>query len=89
MSYCRFASVGSAREFGDEPSDLYVYLDCSGYFRCCACRITGMSGNWSYYSTDDMIAHVREHIAAGHAVPSDVIPRLEDERAENDAFISA
>jgi hypothetical protein len=95
MSYCRFASAETVAKFAggeygpDEPSDVYVYLDCGGWLACCACRIEGMSGRWEHYSTDAMIAHLRAHIAAGHTVPADVIPALEADRAENDAFIAA
>ncbi len=74
MSYCRLGA----------DSDVYVYLDCGGHLACCAC----LSDEWAHNSTDAMIAHLREHIAAGHDVPGDVIPALEADRAENDAYIA-
>lgn len=95
MSYCRFADDKTIALYAEqegidiERSDVYVYTDVGGWLACCACRITGMAGPWEHYSTDAMIAHLREHIAAGHAVPDDVIPALEVDREENDAFIAA
>ncbi len=75
MSYARF---------GWDGSDVYVYLHVGGYLCCCACSLTD---DWRHTSTDAMIAHLREHIAAGDTVPADVIPALDADREENDAFI--
>jgi hypothetical protein len=74
MSYCRFSHA-----------DVYVFLAVGGYLECCACRLD--ENNWTHASTDAMVAHLREHIAAGHVVPDDVIPALLADREENDAFI--
>lgn len=74
MSYCRFGEA-----------DVYVYLHVDGHLCCCWCRL---SDDWEHPSTDAMIAHLREHIAAGHYVPDDVIPELEADRQENDTFIA-
>ena len=41
-----------------------------------------------FTTTDDMIEHLRRHIAEGHTVPDDVIPDLEADREENEAFIA-
>ena len=67
MSYCRFGGW-------DEDSDVYVYADVSGAYCCCACRMQSMS----YFTpkAEEMAAHLREHLAKGHAVPSDVIPAI-------------
>jgi hypothetical protein len=73
VSYCRFSEA-----------DVYVYCHVGGYLCCCACSL---SDDWEHDSTDAMVAHLREHIAAGHFVPDDVIPALEADREENDAFI--
>lgn len=75
MSYARF---------GYDGSDVYVYLDCGGFLRCCACAL---DGDENFESTDAMLAHLKLHEAAGHCVPAYVAVSLEDERAENDAFI--
>jgi hypothetical protein len=77
MSYARF---------GWDGSDVYVYLCVDGHLECCACLL---STDWKHRSTDDMIAHLRTHQAAGHTVPPHVIPKLEANRDENDAFIAA
>lgn len=75
MSYARF---------GWDGSHVYVYCDVNGYLACCGCRL---GDKWAFYSTDDMIAHLREHLEAGHTVPDDLIPALQADRDENDAFI--
>lgn len=76
MSYARF---------GWDGSDVYVFLDVGGFLSCCGCGLSRKS--FKANSTDEMIAHLREHIAAGDCVPADVIPGLEAVRAENDSFI--
>ena len=94
MSYCRFASAEMVEEWVGDPdidverSDLYVFLACGGFLECCACRLLSDLRSFTADTTDEMIAHVREHIAAGHAVPTHVIPSLEDDRTENDLFIA-
>lgn len=70
MSYARF---------GDD-SDVYVYMGRDGLC-CCACR---RGENRKHLSTDDMINHLREHVAAGDTVPDDVIPDLEADREDNE-----
>ena len=76
MSYARFGSSGS---------DVYVYLDVGGYLCCCACHL---SENWQHNSTDEMIAHLEEHRAAGHCVPQDCIDDLLADKDENDEWIA-
>ena len=71
MSYARFGAGGS---------DVYVYMDIGGYLDCCGCQL---EGDFAAHSTAAMIAHLHEHAAAGHHVPSSVIPRLEADDAEN------
>lgn len=77
MSYARW---------GQHDSDVYVFLSTSGKLECCGCSL---SDEWTYDSTDAMIAHLREHQAAGDHVPADCIARLEEKREDNDAFIAA
>jgi hypothetical protein len=76
MSYCRFGN----------DSDVYVYLDVSGYLCCCGCSL---KDDWKYFSTDDLLAHLSEHDDAGHDVPPDAIEQLLAERKDNDAWIAA
>jgi len=78
MSYVRF---------GEEGSDVYVYSHAYGGFVCDMCRLE--EENWTFVamSRSGMIAHLREHIAAGHVVPECAIERLEEEiEAEGDEW---
>jgi hypothetical protein len=77
MSYCRFGEA-----------DIYVFLDIGGYLNCCGCMLDSESSSAQAYTTDDMIAHLREHQAEGHDVPEDVIEALEADREENDRWIA-
>lgn len=68
MSYCRFIE-----------GDVYVYMSVSGFLECCACPLNLDSQN--FYSTQEMVDHLQEHINTGHHVPADVFVRLyEDDR---------
>jgi len=79
VSYARFGSNGS---------DVYVYLDVSGYFSCCACGIGSEDGGY-FLTTDSLIAHLREHEELGDTVPPDTYTDLEREREENDEWIAS
>lgn len=77
MSFCRF---------GDD-SDVYVYQSADahrrGYYVCCACRLgpgDDESGwdDWRTRRRSEMEAHLREHEARGHKVPSKAFARLAD-----------
>jgi hypothetical protein len=72
MSYCRFGQA-----------DVYVYLDARGYLACCGCIL---GDEWEFHSTDAMVEHLNAHTAAGHDVPSSVIPALRADDAENFPF---
>ena len=76
MSYARF---------GWEGSDVYVFLSVDGCLECCACSLNPESE--CFDSTDAMLAHLREHVAAGDTVPEHTFARLEENREENDAHI--
>lgn len=82
MSYARWG-------WGDPPSSVYVFLAVSGHLECCGCHLVGEDGKWQYGSTDEMVAHLREHEKAGDAIPHDLITDLERDREENDAYITA
>ncbi len=79
MSYARF---------GWDDSDVYVYLDCGGYLTCCGCSLSADSSFPAFYSTADMLAHLRQHRMLGHVVPQDALDQLRADRAENDVWIA-
>ena len=86
MSYVRWSSPGHPWDY---DSDLYIYDDVHGGTTCCACLLTDSEGGWNGDRDGDpahpeTVAHVREHIAAGHRVPDFVIARLAD--PENGGF---
>lgn len=77
MSLCRPSTAGRGGARAD--SDLYLYWSVDGKFVCCGCILLDKgSVELPEDDTAAAIAHVREHIAAGHAVPEHVIPYLED-----------
>lgn len=55
MSYARF---------GPE-SDVYVYASVAGHVECCGCLI---GDQWDFYSPEDVVTHLSEHVTAGHKV---------------------
>ena len=61
MSYSRF---------GTDDSSVYVYADCDGYVACCGCIL---DKRWDYHSADEVVAHMEEHVAAGHVVPAHLL----------------
>lgn len=63
MSICRFQPFADA----GPQSDVYVYEDRDGWV-CCGCRLGQVS--LSVSEPAQMIAHMREHVAAGHKVPA-------------------
>ncbi|ROR97803.1 hypothetical protein EDD28_2412 [Salana multivorans] len=60
MSYARFGP----------SSDVYVYGDIAGYVACCGCIL---SDQWDFHSAAEIVAHLREHVAAGHNVPENLL----------------
>lgn len=68
MSYVRFGSDGS---------DVYVFDHVAGHIECCYCsllpRDNGERGFFECNTSEEMIAHLNEHIQAGHCVPDWVI----------------
>ena len=69
MSYCRF-----------NDGDVYVYESVLGSFVCDLCRLQEKWGVSFYSRTrSGMIAHLEEHIEAGHHVPECAIKRLREE----------
>lgn len=69
MSYSRF---------GWDGSNVYVFDDTRGGTTCCWCALHPEIGeDFNVATHAEMVDHMREHIAAGHTVPSYVIPELE------------
>lgn len=56
MSYARFGAT----------SDVYVYAHYAGFVECCGCKL---SDEWAHHSAEAIVAHLKEHVAAGHSVP--------------------
>lgn len=56
MSFARFSA----------ESNVYVYSDVGGYVCCCGCLL---GSKWDFHSPAEVVAHLREHVAAGHKVP--------------------
>lgn len=80
MSYVRWSSVGHPWDY---DSDLYIYDDTGGGTTCCGCLFQDDDRSWNgdqdgNLAHPETVAHVREHIAAGHQVPDFVIERLSD-----------
>jgi hypothetical protein len=74
--------------FGWDDSEVYVYMHIGGWLDCCSCRLKpSPHGSVILRSTDAMVAHLREHEAAGHVVPAEVFVELERDREENDAWM--
>lgn len=56
MSYARFG----------EGSDVYVFAHWGGFVQCSGCALDNV---WDYHSAEEVVAHMRAHIDAGHIVP--------------------
>lgn len=97
MSYSRFGAEGSdvyvftavdrgleccgcilqERKWVDDPD----YPILRGYFKAVGERI-----HTSGMTTDEMLAHLDRHRAAGHHIPGSLIEGLEEDRDENDEY---
>lgn len=80
MSYVRWSSPGHPWDY---DSDLYIFDDVGGGTTCCGCLLSDDENSWNGDRDGnpvhpETVAHVFEHIAAGHAVPDFVIERLSD-----------
>lgn len=71
MSYVRFGP----------NSSVYVFMHVDGFLECCGCLVNDEC--IEIHSTAGMVAHLREHIAEGHALPDHVIPAIEADDASN------
>ena len=64
MSYARFG-------WG---SDVYVFASTGGWVECCACPLHPQAwGSYELHGADEVVAHLQEHVAAGHEVPADLL----------------
>jgi len=57
MSYARWS----------ETSDVYVYAHYMGHVECCGCLLD--DSNRAFGSAEEVVAHMQEHVEAGHKVP--------------------
>lgn len=72
MSYVRWSGPEGPHDY---VSDVYIYDYVGGGVECCGCvRVN---------TPEEMVTHVRAHIALGDAVPEFVIPRLLEGRNFN------
>lgn len=71
MSYARFVE-----------SDIYVYLDVSGYLVCVLCTLNE-ANTFRANNTQMMVAHIKQHEAKGDYVPSDIYQNLWKDDKEN------
>jgi hypothetical protein len=76
MSYVRF---------GEEGSDVYIYMSVGGWIECCACPLQQES--FKAYNTQEMIYHVSQHREAGHFIPYYVEEELREDDKENMKYI--
>ena len=62
--------------FGSNGSDVYVYESDRG-LECCGCWLDAEASPY-FETADEMIDHLRQHLVAGHHVPSFVFDSLVD-----------
>ena len=60
MSYVRFS----------DTSDVYLYPTSAGRIVCCACILGGPEG---FHSADELVDHLRAHVAAGNSIPAHLL----------------
>lgn len=65
MAICRFSPT----------SDVFVTLEENGVLECSACRLNNR-GVFSTPLRAEMVSHLKEHLSAGHKVPSEAIEEL-------------
>ncbi len=80
MSYARF---------GWDGSDVYVFEHVGGFIQCCACWLNEVEdGDIFPESTNlktprEALAHLEEHVSAGHCVPSKTFEQIREEYANS------
>ena len=58
--------------FGHD-SDVYVYASTDGGVECCGCHLHGERSFPSFFDADSLLAHLNDHIEAGHRVPVEIL----------------
>lgn len=77
MSYARF---------GQDDSDVYVFMHVGGFLTCCGCILADEKQAWGSFdagTTQRMLDHLQKHIDAGDNVPPYVAPELQEDDKEN------
>jgi hypothetical protein len=64
--------------------DVYVFLSVGGHLKCCMCSL---GPDITATKTDDMVAHLDAHRAAGHDVPDDTYTSLREDQKVNDRWM--
>lgn len=64
--------------------DVYVLLSVGGHLECCMCSL---GPTFTATKTDDMIAHMDAHRAAGHDVPDETYDGLREDQEVNDRWM--
>ena len=68
MSYARFS----------HESDVYVFAHYQGFVQCCGCMISDV---WDYYTVEEVVEHMRDHVLMGYKVPKRLLdPATYDEK---------
>lgn len=84
MSYARF---------GWDDSDVYVFEHAGGFIQCCACALQPTEENDIFPGSVDLntareaLAHLDQHMAAGHSVPAKTFERIREEHPDLDKQI--
>lgn len=76
------AEVRTYHPTWSEPSDVYVAL-ADGSLWCQEC-IASRGGDRRFADTNELVAHLDEHSARGHVVPSSILGRLRRDQEDND-----
>lgn len=68
-------------------SDIYIYAHVGGWIECAACWLNERSDEYSLFSMSEeiyddqhLIAHITEHIKAGHDVPEGLLPMILEDK---------
>lgn len=76
MAYSRFTD-----------SDIYIYPHVGGWIECAACWLNERSDEYSLFSMSEeiyndqhLIAHIAEHIKAGHDVPEGLLAMILEDK---------
>ena len=69
MSYARWGT----------DSDIYLFAHAGGFVQCCGCFLLIGWESKDLHSSEEVVAHMQEHVDNGHLVPADLLdPTLYD-----------